>query len=88
LGEKPPILDYTNAGRPAALPPRKPINFAGCLIPISMVVFVLGVLVLSTAGEYGRSNRIDIYLAGAGILVVAIAVLVTYFVRRTRSFTS
>ena len=79
-------LQFSITQTPAVPPhyPRKPMNFAGCLIPISMVVLALGVLVLSTAGEYGRSNRIDIYLAGTGILVVAIAVLVTYFVRRTR----
>ncbi|HEV8293378.1 MAG TPA: hypothetical protein VGP94_15685, partial [Tepidisphaeraceae bacterium] len=83
--KKPPMLDYAMPGGPPPIePPRRPINFAGCLIPLSMLVFGLGALVLSSASAYGRSNRYEIYASGVLIIFVAVAVLVTYFFTRTR----
>ena len=78
--EERPILEYRTP-LPIA---RRSVNFAGCLLPISILTFALGALIVyGGTGQLGPDRR-EYFARGLGIILVAVAVLATYLVRKRK----
>ena len=82
MGDKDPqILEYRTPVPPA----RRSVDYAGCLVPLSISIFALGAIVIFAGTEQLGRDRGDYYARGIGIVFVAIAALVIHFVVRKRN---